>query len=206
MRRNFSIALSVLFAAQLAFSQQAPTGYMAFMNAVGLPTKTDVQFDGHSLKPAGFPEGNYIESFGLPVGPHAFTFSNKDCTPLSQSISVAGSPAPLYVLYNAPIKQPDGTVKQTLKLLSVPGQSPAGNQRKFLALYASERSSATVNVNGAPMSIPSNKITSLPGSSVNIATDNKEPMHYAPANPGNYVVVFFDGSDNRLRQAMLQME
>ena len=205
MKKNCSLAC-LLFLIVSAEAQPAPTAYLAFLNAVGLPSKTDVRIDGNSLKPAGFPEGNYIESFGLPTGSHQFSFINADCTPVTQPIVVGPAPAPLYVLYNVPVQQPDGKKKQVLKLFTVPGQPPAQSQRRFFALYASDRPSTRVTINQASVSLASGKVFTLTASSLDVTTDPKQPMHYNPSRPGNYIIVFFDGSDARLHQALLQME
>lgn len=186
------------------YSKQEESAYLGFMNAVGLDTRTDVKYDGNSLKPAGFTQGNYIESFGLPVGRHQFVFTNSDCIPFNQAIDVI-SPAPLHILYKVVVLQ-NGKPKNALKLTTIPGQPPAHSSYRFFVFYASDRPSATLKINNSTLAVPSMRLVPLEGKSFTVDSGAKEPMRYETTRPGNYVLVLFDGSDSRLHQAFLQME
>jgi hypothetical protein len=177
-----------------------PTG---FVNAVGLTTKTDFKIDGQSLKPAGFSEGAYASSFGLTAGNHQFLFSNDGCNTVSASFQAASGYSPLYVLYNAPVRQRNGMVQNFLKLATIPPQPAQG--RHFFAYSTLESSLVTVHLNGAPMSLPPLRLAPIQGESLTVDGTGIKPLHVAPREAGNYVLVIFAGSDSQLRWAFVEM-
>ncbi len=203
MRRIFNLFAVLLCATRSIAAQPEPPVSIGFMNAVSLPGKTDVRIDGSSLKPAGFPEGNFVESVGLPAGAHAFIFSNGDCVPLMRDLDIKPDAPALYILYNVAIPKTDGTVKQTLKLAGFP--SPHSKVKHFYAYYVSENATTKLRANGATLNIESLKLTPIDGGALTIEVGADEPEHYQPVDPGHYVLVIFDSSDQQPRRVLIQL-
>jgi hypothetical protein len=204
MKRIFS-DFTALVIISSTLSAAVPA-YVGFVNAVGLETKTDLRVDGKSVKPSGFPQGNYIESFGLPAGRHTFSCTNGDAVSTEDSVELKGSPAPLYVLYKVDVPQSDGKIRHLLRLTGIPGQPPTAGSRRFFGFYASGKPSASLVINGQRMSIPQLKAVRLEGGELTVGIDGTDPVHYGVSESGNFALILFDGSDGRLRQVLLRME
>jgi hypothetical protein len=177
---------------------------VGFINAVGLVSRTDLKIDGQSLKPKGFAEGGYVSSVGLVGGNHQFSFTNGDCEPLIQAITVREGSSPLYIVYKVSVPQPNRTIKNVLKLAEVPTQAPARGPRFFI-FSTFERRSASLQINGAPLSFEPFKLVSVEGSSLTVASEGVKPVRFNPDESGNYVLVIFDGSNSRLRSSFVPM-
>jgi hypothetical protein len=176
---------------------------VGFVNAVGLTSKTDLKIDGQSLKPAGFSEGAYASSFGLAAGNHPALFANDGCNNLSASIEAKAGYSPLYVLYNVPVRQRDGTIRNLLKLTVIPQQPQQG--RRFFAYSAVEAGAIGARINGNQVSLAPLKLTPILGESLTLDGAGIKPLHVAPREAGNYVLVFFVGSDSQPRWAFVEM-
>jgi hypothetical protein len=177
---------------------------VGFINAVGLASRTDLQIDGQSLKPKGFAEGGYASSFGLAGGNHQFACTNAGCEKVTQAITVKEGSSPLYVLYKISVPQPDRTIKNVLKLTEIPTQTAARGPQ-FLIFSTLERRTATLQVNGTPLSFEPFKLVRIEGSSLTVASEGVKPTRFNPDESGNYVLVIFDGSNSRLRWSFVQM-
>ena len=213
MKAFFSV-LIVVSAAVLVHQESTGQGTavaLGFVNAVGLETKTDVKVDGSSLKPAGFNQGSFVEGFGLPEGKHHFSFLNGTCDAVAQDIDVKPGPSPLYVLYAVPlknpdgtaVKNPDGTVKNKLKLITIPPQTRSRGCQ-FFGFYASESPATTFRANDSNIPIKGLQLIPLGQGRLTVQT-GVQPVRYQPIDSGNYVLVVFDGSDSHLHQSFVQM-
>jgi hypothetical protein len=176
---------------------------IGFVNAVGLTSKTDLKIDSQSLKPAGFSEGAYASSFGLPIGNHPVSFANNGCDKLSANFEAKVGYSPLYVLYNVTVPQRNGMIKNFLKLAAIPQQPQQG--RRFFCYSTLESRPITVRLNGTVATIPPLRLTPILGESLTVDGDGIKPLHVAPREAGNYVLVLFVGSDSQLRWAFVEM-
>ena len=206
MKKSFSAVIYILLAASAA--AQAPKSgepvSIGFVNAVGVAAKTEFRIDGNSIRPTGFAEGRFVESFGVTEGTHVFSFTNSACEPLSQPIEVKAGSSPLYILYKATTRSPDGRVTNKLKLTGVPPQARSRG-RQFVGFYASENAGVTIRVNGATVMLDALKLSPLGEGTLEVQTVEPRPERYNPSEWGNYVLVVFDGSGARPKQALVQM-
>ncbi len=204
MNKTFSFVIAVA-ASMLQFSARAAGDVpIGFINAVGLPTKTDFQIDGRSIKPAGFAAGAYAGSFGLAAGSHRFSFANPSAQAAVQNANIMQGASPLYVLYNAPARQRDGTIKNILKVAEITPQ-PLANAVQFFVFSTMEGRSAALQLNGSPSSVAPLRLTPVPGATLTAESEGIKPLRSTPREKGNYVLVLYDGIDSRLRWSLVEM-
>ncbi len=205
MKQIFSFIVGVTLVASISSGQNdgalVPIG---FINAVGLAEKTDFQIDAKSIKPAGFVAGAYASSFGVPPGNHGFSFTNGSCERASSNVAIKEGISPLYVLYKLGIIQRDRTVKNVLKIASIPPQARSRGAH-FFAFSTLEGRRADIKVNGAALSIDPLKLSPIAEGSLLIEGQGNKPLRCAPRETGNYIVVLFDGSDSRTRWSLVEM-
>jgi hypothetical protein len=141
------VLLGVAFGSLLAQKPSVPTA-IGFVNAVGTDSKTDVQIDGKSLKPAGFVEGGYAGSFAVSEGTHQLVFTNPSCAKATLAIAAQEGSSPLYVLYKVTTRHPTGASTNVLKLTIIPDQ-PAPRAPRFFVFSTLENRVTPIRVNGA---------------------------------------------------------
>jgi hypothetical protein len=180
-----------------------PVVPIGFINAVGLPTRTDFQIDGRSLKPAGFSAGGYASSFGVAPGVRQFSFAN-DIEKLAQTVQIKEGVSSLFVLYKVAIPQPNRTVKNVLKLIEIPPQ-PQPKSARFYAFSTLEGRRATLPANGSNIAVDPLKLTPLSDGSLTVEGDGIKRLHTKPNESGNYVLVLFDGADGKMKWALVEM-
>src|SRR5438046_848044 len=107
MRKIINLIVAIFVMALFADIAKAQTSDslvpIGFVNAVGVPTKTNFTIDNQSVKPVGFTEGGYASSFGIQAGGHQFTLTNGNCEKLLTTVNVKERTSPLYVLYKVSI-------------------------------------------------------------------------------------------------------
>jgi hypothetical protein len=205
MKRICSFIVAAVACAPAVFAQPAPVAVpTGFVNAVGLSTATDFRIDGQSVKPAGFLEGAYATSFGVAPGSRQFSFSNPGCDPLSVTLEVKTGNSALHVLYKTSTRRTDGTIKNALKLMSVPQQAaPRGPQ--FFVFSTFEGRNVNLPINGSSMVVEPLKLTPIDGSSVELKGSGLKPLRVSPREPGNYILVLFESADSPMRWALVEM-
>lgn len=205
MKKIPSITLAVALAIPSALSQSPPPpAAIGFVNAVGATTRTDFQIDGKSLKRAGFVEGGYTSSFMVSEGTHQLTFTNGESEKATQAVQAQAGTIPLYILYKVAVPRPNAVAKNFLKLTSVPAQGPARAPR-FFVLSTLEGRAAVIRLNGSDVRVDPLRLGTLQGNALTVETPGAKPIHYDPKEPGNYVLVLFEGSNLPLRAVLVPM-
>lgn len=204
--KDLSRAVLILIAASTGvFAQNpAPPQPIGFVNAVGLTTRTDFRLDGKSVKRTGFAEGGYASSFQISEGNHQATFTNTNCESAAQSITAGGEASALYVLYKLTGRRPDGTATNVLKVIAIPRQ-PAPREPRLVAFSTLENRPVSLRVNGSELRVEPFKLLPLTGSAVSIDGAGIRPSRYEPDEPGNYILVLFDGSTSAVHSTLVPM-
>jgi hypothetical protein len=205
MKETFRIIFVVVAASTVIFAQNVPPpASIGFVNAVGLKTRTDFQLDGKSVKRTGFAEGGYAISFQISEGNHQATFANADCDRAVQSISAGGGASALYVLYKVALRQPDGRAKNLLKVVAIPPQS-AVREPRLLAFSTLEGRAISLRVNGSDVRVEPFKLLPLPSPTLSLDGAGIRPARYEPDEPGNYILVLFDGSSSTVHSTLVPL-
>lgn len=189
-----------------AFAQPPPRAStpVGFVNAVGVTSRTDLRIDGQSLKPSGFAEGGYASGIGIGAGNHQLSFSNPSCEKFAATVQVNDGISQLVVLYNVPTRQTDGTNCNVLKTAIIP-QQQTSRGKHFFCFSTIEGRAITLQINGSGITVQPLTLTALAGESLDLSTAGIRPLHVAPREGGNYVLILFPGSDGTIKWSFVEM-
>lgn len=197
MKFLFRIAVTLgMFSAVLGECRaQENQGALAFVNAVGLDTPTEILANGTSIKPGGFLSGQVTSFIAVPANALDVRAKNGDLK--AKSLSVTPSPAGSTILVVSLFTPPgaEAEKERELQVISIPSDRAGGgfNQR---VLFVGQQNPLVVLANGERITLtPGVPSSALQSGAVKIETEGGEFIGESSSpEPGNFLIVVFPNS------------
>jgi len=165
-----------------------------------LPNRLELVIDGAKLRPDGFGPGEKTGMIGILAGPHRINASNPAAKPAQANFSVQQNTSLTLIAYTKTVPDPQGRPAEAVQIFSRPNP-PRKSGKQYQVIYASNRPSTEVVVNGHPMTLVAFREVTTDG--LKIEQSGKAAVRFSAHENGSFLAVLFDKADGSLGGVVL---
>lgn len=186
-------------------SAQERQGALAFVNAVGLSSPTEILADGQSIKPEGFEPGSVTSFLALPSRPFVFAGRNGNLPSKPLSVTPASEGSVILVVFLKKTESQGQGSKSEIQIIPIRSLPESNGFNQRLVLLGPE-SPVTFLVNDQTTILtPESATEPLNVGKVKISTVAGETVaDFSQSEAGNFLVVIFPDSQGGYKATTLR--